>query len=152
MSEYHLPYAIWGNIVLAVFFATLFLMVASHIIRTDVNARDLSINMDKVSAAFMAEACMKNGTSYINATFLEENKGKNVCDLCGICGRLMEVNVTELDSGREWKFYYSSFSRALQWLHEQFTIWVTEKHYVQSLHVSIKDGDEIRIGRLDVKI
>jgi len=152
MSEYHIVYAIWGKIALAVFFSTLVVIVASHIIRTDVNARELAINMDKVSAAFMAESCLKDSGSVISIASLESGQGKNVCDLCGICGRMMEVNVTDLETGKEWKFYYSTFSRSMQWLQERFTIWTTEKHYIQSLYVSIDDGKEVRIGRLDVKI
>lgn len=152
MTEYHLFESVMAKIALAAFFVVLFLLASGNIIRTNVHARDLAINLDKVTAAYLAEDCLKNGTDYINISFLDANHDTNMCDLCDICARMMEVNVTMTGDERSWGFEYSTFKESMQWLHERFTIWVREKHYSHSIYVPIIEGDKISAGRLDVKI
>lgn len=130
-------------------FATYMLVIAmlpsaSKIIEN--NVKDLQA----IDVTFMAEKCFGGGV--IEEDFLNENKRKNICTLCGICGDIAEVIVKDLETDEEWTFRYGSLPKAWDWLKEKFTFFQSHKHASHMIYVNIEREDGIHMGGLIAEV
>ena len=109
-------------------------------------------DLDKVTATHLIKDCMYRGNDYMDSAFLDANNGENICDLCDICTIAAQAQVKDLETGKEWKFEYSSFKRFITKVKELVTVWKKERHETHKITVNIRSGDEIHVGELNVEI
>ena len=102
---------------------------------TSVNILDKNIDqLNAVDTMLIVEKCFRNGNEYIQEDFLDENSGKDVCELCGICEvDIKSVWVEDLTDDRDWRFK-------------------SKRSATTSMIVSIESEEVLNIGRLHVKI
>ncbi|MCK4497360.1 MAG: hypothetical protein KAU24_04135 [Candidatus Aenigmarchaeota archaeon] len=109
-------------------------------------------DLDKITVTHLVKDCLMQGNDYMDSDFLDANNGENICDLCEICNIAAEVEVKNLENGKEWSFEYSTFKRFITKVKELVTVWKKERHETHSITVNIKSGDEIHVGELNVKV
>ena len=107
--------------------------------------------LNGIDATHMIESCLMDGRDLIIQDFLEENKGKNVCDLCGICEITAEFKVEDIETKKEWNFNYNYLHQGWTWFTDKVTFWEDSSHVENRILVTLEAEDgEIHMGRLYV--
>lgn len=119
---------------------------------TSVKILEGNINkLNGIDATHIISYCLKDGNDAILTEFLDENKGKNVCEVCGICETVIEFKVEDLETPETWEFDYSSIRQAWGWLVDKVQFWEDKSHIDNKILVSLRTEDgEVHIGKLYV--
>ena len=114
----------------------LFLIMTIINMGTSVEILEKNIEqLNAFDAARIVEKCLKNGQEYILEVYLDDNKGEDLCKVCGMCEIKPIAWVENLETGKKWGFHRTTTS------------------YDSTLLVSIElENGEVNIGRLHVKI
>jgi hypothetical protein len=151
MSEYQLIYTVIGALALVALFIGLVVFLVSNAKSVDIEIEKTSQDINAISAAHLVEECLKNKNDYISEVFLNQNKKKNICDLCGICTEFIKTTITDIDSGSEWIFDYTDSMGSV--FGDKFRVWLGGKHHTHTIIIKIKTMfNEIHFGRLYVEV
>lgn len=137
-------------IVVVVIVGGIFLLIGAYENRVQASQSDVAFNA--VESAYLIKSCLQQD-GQITKAYLESNKGKHLCELCGICSVIVEASVTDMETGDVWSFEYGTLTQAWEWLKDMLQVWKdsSEKRAKHSILINIQDGDEVHIGGLDVK-
>lgn len=114
--------------------------VIDQIFKVDLVLEATSKKVDMINKVHLVEACLAQG-SFMTSEFLYDHDNNDVagikeCESIGGLGFVV-VNVKDLETGEEWKFFQ-----------------LPERGRKQSakIFVSIKSGDEIHVGEMHVEV
>jgi len=154
MGDYQLVYTAIGAIIFVTAIVGGRFFVVSNFVNADIESQTTSRELNVMSLSYLVRDCMRDGGTSIDLYFLDENDGKNLCEMCGICSIIGNAKMTDMesDSLNEWDFEYSVFRGAARYLEEKYAIWKGQERYRKSfsLYVNIDYGEYSHIGRLDV--
>lgn len=156
MGEYQLIYTAIAAIVFVTAIIGGRLFIVSNFIQADIESQTTTRELNAMSISYSVLDCFRQDGDSVRSEFLDENRGKNLCDIepCGICSLISEAKVTDLEaSGREWEFKYSAVSKLPQALGDRLLIWRDDrKKKTYSIYLDIDYGYESHVGRLDVNV
>jgi hypothetical protein len=98
--------------------------------------------LDKITVTHLIEACLLQGQNHIDSAFLDTNNEAKTCELCSICAVSHKVYIKDIETGKEWQMGHTK-TEILKW---------GGKEETHKINVNIKDGNEIHIGELNVRI
>ncbi|MBM3304179.1 MAG: hypothetical protein FJY76_03705 [Candidatus Aenigmarchaeota archaeon] len=137
MSEIEpLHVAVGALMMFSLFIAALLITNAAFAGSTQVHIEDESKMMER-SALHRLEFCLKNGGDYLDPNFMDANRGRPPCEICGVCSKAASARV-DGGAGNVWDF--GSYAPP-----------ATEEE-AQSMFVNIAKGEGIIIGRLTMKV
>ena len=135
-----------------------FLMIVIVYFGVGTTAKVMQENVNKLNAMDamrVIEGCLtKDGK--ITEEFLDTNKGKDQCNLCGICETIAQFKVEDVTGKGEWNFNYNIWQyvdQAWKWFTDKVKFWDPESnlHVEKNMLITIhmKNG-ETHLGRLYV--
>jgi hypothetical protein len=156
MGEYRLIYTAIASLV---FVATIIggrMFIVSNFATAEVQSAVTNRQMAATSAAYSALACLSQDGRSISQEFLEQNKDRYMCELCGLCSYIIQAKVTDLESEPEmsWEFGYSAGVGLTKELEEKLALWEKQERFHQesSVFVTIEYEEYSHLGRLDVNV
>ncbi len=155
MGEYQLLYTAIGAIVFVTVIIGGRMFLVSNFTSADIESQITTRELNAVSLSYMVLDCLEQEGDAVQVKTLNDNKGKNICDLCDICGIIAEARVTDLeaDAETEWKFEYSLVSTLPRNLWDKVKFWNAESdHKTHSIYLNIDYEDYSHMGRLDVDV
>lgn len=155
MGEYQLIYTAIGAIVFVAAIIGGRFFIVSNFASAEIQAQTTTRELNAMSISYNLLDCLKQDGDSVQIEFLEQNAGKNICDLCGICEIIGEAKVTDLESDpkKEWEFKYILAGLAKD-LRDKLSIWKgsESQHKTYSLYLNIDNNGDSHIGRLDVNV
>jgi hypothetical protein len=155
MGEYQLIYTSIAAIVFVAAIVGGRFFIVSNFLQADIESQTTTRELNAMSLSYTLLDCFKQGGDAVNTEYLEQNKGKNICELCGICSIIGEARVTDLESEPEkvWEFEYSALTGLPQALGDKLSVWRDDRNKKSySIYLDIDYGEESHIGRLDVNV
>lgn len=97
--------------------------------------------LDAASVTGLVESCFLDGKDYISTQFLEQNSGKDICQVCSkrfpnLCRIKTYVTVTKLPENKAYSFGLP----------------LTKASTSYEFYVNIGDGENVGVGKLVLKI
>jgi hypothetical protein len=156
MGVFQLTYTVVGAMVFVAAIIGGRFFIVSNFATADIEAQITTRELNAMTLSYDILDCLKQGGDSVDKSFLDQNRGKNLCDLCGICNIIAEAKVTDLEATpeTEWKFDYSVTRTLTKDIKDKLAIWKgAERHHkTHSLYLDIDHGDDSHMGRLDVNV
>lgn len=156
MGTFELTYTVVGALVFVAAVVGGRFLIVSSFATADIEAQITTREINAMALSYDILDCLRQGSDSADKGFLDQNRGRNICDLCSICNVIAEARVTDLEASPEieWDFDYSIATTLTQDIRDKLSIWKGDERNrkTHSVYLVISYGDDSHAGRLDVNV